>query len=197
MGERRSRAEMKADTTSRLLSVARKAFAEKGFSAVSLDALAAEAGMTRGAVHHHYGNKTGLFEAVLREVDAEIDAILDAEWRQETDHWKAFRQYYSRYLDEAIRPDRRRIMFQDASAVLGSKAYEIMVEEGLEMLIADLRDLMEAGKIVRLDPEALAQMLNGAISNLAFWAADAPPGEDRLPRAHQTLAALLDGLENR
>jgi|APEBP8051073178_1049388.scaffolds.fasta_scaffold00054_87 AcrR family transcriptional regulator len=185
---------MRADTTARLLAVARRAFAEQGFANTSLDALAAEAGLTRGAVHHHFGNKTGLFEAVLRMLDAEIDAILEAEWRQEPDHWKAFRQYYSRYLDEAIQPSRRRIMFQDAYAVLGSKAYEIMVEEGLDMLIADLRDLMAAGLIVRLDPEALAQMLNGAISNLAFWAADAPEGEDRLPRAHQTLDALLDGL---
>jgi AcrR family transcriptional regulator len=186
---------MRDETMHRLLTVARKAFAEQGFAATSLDALAGEAGLTRGALHHHFGNKTGLFEAVLRRVDSEIDAALDAEWDAEPDKWRAFRNCYARYLDEALDPSRRRIMFQDAHSVLGSRAYEILMDEGLGTLIEDLRRLIAEGRVAPVDPEALAQMLNGAISNLAWWAATAAPGEDRLPRAHQTLAMVLDGME--
>lgn len=188
---------MRDETISRLLAVARKAFTEQGFAATSLDALAAEAGLTRGALHHHFGNKTGLFEAVLRRIDAEIDAALDAEWDAEPDKWRAFRNCFHRYLVEALDPTRRRIMFEDAQSVLGTKAYEILMDEGLGTLVGDLRVLIEQGRVAPNDPEALAQMLNGAISNLACWAADAPPGEDRLPRAHQTLAMVLDGMEAR
>lgn len=186
---------MREETIARLLSVARKHFTEQGFAATSLDALAAEAGLTRGALHHHFVNKAGLFEAVLRTVDAEIDAALDAEWDAEPDKWRAFQNCYHRYLVEALDPSRRRIMFQDAHSVLGARAYEILMDEGLGTLIEDLRLLIDEGRVAPLDPEALAQMLNGAISNLAWWAATAPPGEDRLPRAHQTLAIVLAGME--
>lgn len=185
---------MRKDTIARLLVAARKSFTEQGFASTSLDALAAAAGLTRGALHHHFGNKAGLFEAVLREVDSEIDAALDAEWAAEPDHWLAFRKCYARYLDEALDPSRRRILFEDAPAVLGNRAYEILMDEGLGTLVADLKDLIAAGRVKPVDPEALAQLLNGAISNLACWAADAPPGEDRLPRAHKTLAIILDGM---
>jgi AcrR family transcriptional regulator len=185
---------MREETISRLLTVARKAFAEQGFAATSLDALAAGAGLTRGALHHHFGNKTGLFEAVLRRADAEIDAALEAEWEAEPDHWKGFRKCCARYLDEALDPTRRRILFEDAPAVLGNRAYKILMEEGVGTLISDLRDLIGAGQVKAVDPEALAQVLNGAISNLARWAADAPPGDDRLPRAHSTLSIILDGI---
>ena len=188
---------MREETIGRLLAVARRAFADQGFAATSLDALAAEAGMTRGALHYHFDNKAGLFEAVLRQIDAEIDAALDAEWHAEPDHWRAFRNCYARYLDELLDPSRRRILFQDAPAVLGPRAYEILMDEGLGDLIADLRALIDEGLVAPVDPEALAQLLNGAINNLAFWAADATEGDYRLPRAHHTLALLLDGISAR
>lgn len=185
---------MAQDTTERLLAVARRAFAEEGFAATSLDALAAEAGMTRGAVHHHFGNKTGLFEAVLRRLDAEITAVLDAEWAAEPDPWLAFRLWYDRYLDEALHPSRRRILFQDATAVLGIKAVDILIDGGIADLVAELTRLIRLGRVRPVDPEATAHLLNGAITNLAFWAAEGAAPEQRVSRAKRTLALILDGL---
>ena len=189
--DRQTRAEAARATADRLIAVARAAFAEQGFAAVSLDALAASAGMTRGALHHHFGNKAGLFEAVLRRVDAEIGAELDAICAAEPDPWAAFRRCYHHYLDAALAPDRRRILFQDAPAVLGLKAVEIQLESGFAEIVADLRALMDGGRLPGLDPEALAHLLNGATVQLAFWAAAAP---GRTAAAHATLAAVFDGL---
>lgn len=189
--DRQTRADAARATADRLIAVARAAFAEQGFAAVSLDALAAQAGMTRGALHHHFGNKAGLFEAVLRRIDAEIGAELEAISSAEPDPWTAFRRCYHHYLDAALAPDRRRILFQDAPAVLGLKAVEIQLESGFAEIVADLRALMAGGALPGLDPEALAHLLNGATVQLAFWAA-AEPG--RMQPAHATLAALFDGL---
>jgi AcrR family transcriptional regulator len=186
---------MRAETTERLIAVARRAFAKLGFANVSLDALSTEASVTRGALHHHFGNKAGLFEAVLRRVDREIDEALDAVWSAEPDRWRAFCACLQAYLDEALDPSRRRILFQDAPAVLGGRAFDILLEGGLHYLVQDLTDLVSEGRIRAVDPEPAAQYLNGAILNLAFWAAEAPEGENRLPRAHATLAAMLDGLK--
>jgi len=185
------------ETAGRLVALARERFAEDGFAGVSLDALAAGAGLTRGALHHHFGNKTGLFEAVLRKVDEEIEAAVDHAWSAEPDPWRQFCVCFSTYLVEAMHPSRRRILFQDAPAVLGPRAYDILLEGGFHYVCEDLRGLAAQGLIAPVDPEAAAHFLNGACLNLAFWVAEGPPGEDRLARALATQQAILDGLARR
>jgi AcrR family transcriptional regulator len=187
------RAARARETTARLIAVARRAFAAQGYAAVSLDALAAEAGVTRGALHHHFTNKAGLFEAVLRQIDAEMAAEIDAHCAGKTDHWAAFRASFHCYLDIATRPDRARILFQDGPAVLGSKAYDILVDSGLSETMEWLHMLIADGRVRAPDAAALAHLLNGATLNLAFWVAGAPEGEDRANVAHATLARLFDG----
>ncbi len=184
---------MAHETTQRLIATAQQVFAEQGFAAVSLDAIALQAGVTRGALHHHFTNKAGLFEAVLRSIDAELCTELDAIHATHPDAWAAFRACCHAFLDESLKPDRRRILFQDAPMVLGLKAVDILMESGFGPMVADLNALVKDGSILPLDPEAMGHLLNGAIMNLAFWAAEAPEGQDRLTRAHTTLAAMLDG----
>lgn len=189
-----SRAQAALATTERLIAVAHRAFAEHGFAAVSLDALAAEAGLTRGALHHHFGNKAGLFEAVLRRIDAEIGAEMQAAWKATPDAWEGFRACFHVYLDGVLRQDRSRILFQDAPAVMGMKAVDILMESGLGEMLADLQGFIDSQRISAPDAEALAHLLNGATINLAFWAAEGPARDRRRERAHLALSALLDGL---
>jgi AcrR family transcriptional regulator len=192
--DRKSRAETAQHTADRLIAVAQHAFATTGFAGVSLDALAAEAGVTRGALHHHFGNKAGLFEAVLRRIDAEIAAEMQAEWQATRDPWDSFRACFHIYLDAVLRPDRRRILFQDAPAVLGLKAVDILMESGFGEMVKDLEDLIATGRLCAPDAEALGHLLNGATINLAFWAAEGAGDDDRRARAHAALAALFEGL---
>jgi AcrR family transcriptional regulator len=187
-----TRQDMAHATTERLLAVARRRFAEHGFHAASLDALSAEAGVTRGALHHHFTNKAGLFEAVLHKIDAEIGAELDALWDTIPDPWDAFQACCHAYLDAVLRPDLCRILLQDAPAVLGVQAFDILFESGLADIIAELDHLIRDGRVRGSSAEPLAHLINGAIINLAFWAAS-----DRSRRilAHDTLSLLLHGLE--
>jgi AcrR family transcriptional regulator len=184
---------MAQDTTDRLIAVARQRFADQGFNAISLDALAAEAGVTRGALHHHFTNKAGLFEAVLRQIDHELGEVMKAAWQAEADPWTGFRRCFHAYLDAALAPDRRRILFQDAPAVLGLKAVDILMDSGFGDMVDDLAQMITEGRIAKVDPTAMGHLLNGATINLAFWAAEAPPGDDRLSRAHATLSTMFDG----
>lgn len=192
--DRKTRAEAARATTERLIATAHLAFAERGFAEVSLDALAAEAGVTRGALHHHFGNKAGLFEAVLRRIDAELGAEMNAVWEAAPDRWQGFRACFHVYLDAVLRPDRCRILFQDAPAVLGMKSIDILMESGFGDMVADLEGFIAEGRIRAPDAEALGHLLNGTSINLAFWAAEGPAEENRRARAHATLSALFDGL---
>jgi AcrR family transcriptional regulator len=194
MSTPQTRAERARDTQDALLRLAQVAFAEQGYQALSLDDLAARAGLTRGALHHHFTNKAGLFAAVLRRIDAEIGAEIDAAWDEAADPMVALRTCFHRYLDAAQRPDRQRILFQDALAVMGMEAADILMNSGLAGTIDCLTGLGAAGRLRLPDPEATAHMLNATSLQLAFWASEDPGTEDRLPRAHRALDALFDGL---
>lgn len=189
------RAEAAELTALRLVATARMAFAVQGFAQVSLDALAAEAGVTRGALHHHFQNKMGLFEAVFRAVDAEIGAELDVIYDAQGDAWAGLKACYHAYLDLALRPDRARILFRDAPSVMGARAMEILMESGFATIVDDLAVLIAKGRLRPLDPVAVAHVLNGAVMAQVLWLAAAEaPTETQRTAAHAALEAVFDGL---
>lgn len=134
-------------TASRLVAKARQAFATHGFAHVSLDALAAETGVTRGALHHHFQNKAGLFEAVFRAVDADISLELDRIHEAESDPWRGPAACHHAYLDLALRPENARILFRDAPAVMGARAMDILMESGFSVVVEELAVLIAEGRL--------------------------------------------------
>jgi AcrR family transcriptional regulator len=195
--DRKTRTEQAQATTERILAVAREVFSRQGVAQASLDAISAEAGVTRGALHHHFTNKAGLFEAVLRRMDAEIAAELDAAWDPALPSWTAWRACFHQYFDAVLRPDRLRLFFLEGPAVLGARAFDLMLTSGLSELVEGLSDRGVQEELVVRDAEALAMTLNGAVLNLAFWVAEAPEHPGRMARAHRMLDALFDGLTRR
>jgi AcrR family transcriptional regulator len=191
--EPRTRAEQAQETTLRILAVARAAFAAHGVGQVSLDAVAAKAGVTRGALHHHFTNKNGLFEAVLLKMDEEIGAEIDANWNADVPTWVAWRACFHQYLDAVLHPDRLRLFFVEGPAILGARAFALLLNSGLSDVIDCLSDPSVQADLRVTDAEALAHMLNGAVVNLAIWVA-ADTTVDHLTRAHAMLDALFDGI---
>jgi AcrR family transcriptional regulator len=192
--DRKTRAEQAQETTERILAVAREAFTTQGVAQTSLDAISARAGVTRGALHHHFANKAGLFEAVLRRMDAEIGEEIDAAWDPDLPSWSAWRACFHQYLDAVLRPDHLRLFFLEGPAILGAQAFDLLLTSGLSDVVEGLTDPEVQLSLTVADAEAMATTLNGAAVNLAFWVAGAPEGEDRKARAHRMLDALFDGL---
>ncbi|MEO1076053.1 MAG: helix-turn-helix domain-containing protein [Bacteroidota bacterium] len=191
---RRTHAERRAETRARLLVAAREAFVRDGYAATSMDALCAAAGLTRGALYHNFGGKEGLFEAVVREIDAEIAERLMA-LPAESDAWRAFRAGCQAYLREALDPEVRQVVLRDAPAVLGQHLRDLDAEGSIAPLTEALRALMEAGRIRTADAETLARLLNGAMLDAALWIAAEPDTDAALARASAALDVLLDGLQ--
>jgi hypothetical protein len=86
---------------------------------------------------HNFGNKVGLFEAVLCRIDAEIATETQGTGQTPADDWTGFLACFHIHLDTALRPDRCRILFQDAPAVLGMKSVDILMELGFGAMVAD------------------------------------------------------------
>lgn len=191
---RRSRAEMIHETTEKLLAEARRSFTEVGYGATSMDALCSAAGLTRGALYHHFGGKEGLFEAVVRRIDAEIVRKIKAVYRTLDDPWDAFREGCLTYIRSALEPDVSRILLQEAPAVLGERARQLDAEGSVGPITETLKGLMENDTIVRTDPEALARMLNGAMLDAALWIASSDESAAVARRAEDSFAVLLTQL---
>lgn len=191
----RSRREMSAETTARLVASARRAFAEHGYAETSMDALCAQAGVTRGALYHHFGGKEGLLEAVVRQIDREIGDRLKAEEARHADPWDAFCACCRLWLGQALDAEVQRVLLRDAPAVLGQRLREIDEASSIAPLRDALAALMTSGRLERTDPEAMARLINGALVDAALWIAASDRPEATHRAALDAVEVLLTGLE--
>ena len=115
----RPRREMIAETRAKLVSAARHAFGTVGYAEASMDDFTAAAGLTRGALYHHFGDKKGLLQAVIAEIDAEMAVRLREVAGKAPTRWQGFVDECTGYIEMALEPEIQRIMFRDGPAVLG------------------------------------------------------------------------------
>jgi AcrR family transcriptional regulator len=188
---RRSRATREA-----LVAAARKLFAERGFAGVGTEEIVRAAGVTRGALYHQFRDKTDLFDATVRAVEAEVTARI-AEGAMETaaDPVQALKAGARAFLDAFAEPDVERILLLDAPGVLGWRRWrEIGQEHGLGLIEATLEAAMAGGALAVRPVAPLAHALLGALDEAALMVAHSDdPGATRAEMA-DALDHLLDGL---
>ncbi|HWK66489.1 MAG TPA: TetR/AcrR family transcriptional regulator [Rhizobiaceae bacterium] len=191
---RKPRSEMIAETRAKLLSAGRKAFGSIGYADASMDDFTASAGLTRGALYHHFGDKKGLLQAVINEIDAEMAARLCAISSKAPTRWQGFVDENVGYLQMALEPEIQRIMFRDGPAVLGDPSGWPSANACIATLARSLKSLLEEGIIVEIDPEAAARLINAASSSAAQWIANSDDPEETSQRAVEAFRTFLEGL---
>ncbi|MFC6336296.1 TetR family transcriptional regulator [Pseudomonas sp. CCM 7891] len=190
----RARTDMIEDTRARLIASARQAFATQGYANTSMDDFTARAGLTRGALYHHFGDKKGLLAAVVVQLDSEMDARLQHITEQAEEPWSGFCERCRAYLRMAQDPEIQRIVLQDAPAVLGDAA-SASQQQCVDSLRLLLDELMNASIIEQAPSQALARLINGSLVDTALWIAQSPQPDKRLEEALQGLELLLRGLK--
>ncbi len=187
----RTNAEMSETTRRELLQRARAAFAEHGYSEAPIETVVRAAGMTKGALYHHFGSKQGLFAAVVRDVAEEIATSVGAKLSGAPTKAK-FLRACGDYLQATLAPDVRRILLIDAPAVLDPAAAQQLENEiGVALLHTALNELKGAGELESNDIEALAHALNGALNGIALWAAHHEAPATAIRRGLKVVAAWM------
>lgn len=188
------RSEMVEATRAKLISAARAAFALRGYAASSMDDLTADAGLTRGALYHHFKDKKGLLQAVIEQIDAEMLARMRADRTPEQTPWEAFLNEGVAYIEMALEPEVQRIMLLDGPAVLGDPSRWPNQTACLRTTTSTVQQLIDEGTLRSVDAEAAARLVNGAALNAALWvaAADEPPAV--LDKALNAFRLLVSGL---
>jgi AcrR family transcriptional regulator len=186
-----------ADATRRaLVEAARGLFAERGYASTSIDLVAETARVTKGAVYHHFKNKTELFYAVCEAVETDVVAMIaqvDIAGRQNP--YEALVTGIDRYLDVCLEPEVQRILLIDAPTVLGWEGWrELESRFALGLTVAALEVAMEADLIRKQPVEPLAHMVLGALTEGALYIARAEDRTEARKNVGESTRLLLEGL---
>src|SRR3954449_9250478 len=178
-------------TRGALIAAARKLFGERGFAAVGTEEVVAAAGVTRGALYHHFRDKRDLFRAVFVASEQDLlravaEAVLPVEGP-----YARLAAALDETLDLCTDPVVARISFLDGPAVLGVEAWRAIIEEySLGIVKLMLTEAMEAGEMRAAPADALAHLVLGALNEAGMVLAG---GGDRAETG-ASLRALLDGM---
>lgn len=196
---RRTQAQRAADTREALVAAARPLFARHGFGEVALETIVRAAGVTRGALYHHFADKTELFAAVFESVEGEVaarmgEAIAAA---NATDPVEVMRQGAGFWLDACSDPEVQRIVLVDAPAVLGwTRWTEIGNRYNIGLVRALLTDAVESGRIPPQPVEAMALTMLGAMREATLYVARAEDHDKARAEAGDVMNRLIRALES-
>ena len=181
-------------TRTELVAAARALFAERGYAAVSTEAVVRAAGVTRGALYHQFTGKEELFRAVLEQVEEELVERLGAVMRS-AEPLAGLHAGLAAGLDAALDPGLVRLTLLDAPAVLGWQAWrELGDRYGLGLLRATLAAAIDAGALAPGPVDPLAQILLAALEEAMLHVARADDPERARAEAGAALGRLIDGL---
>jgi AcrR family transcriptional regulator len=200
MNVKRTQAERSEATRDALIEAARSLFAERGYAGVGTEEIVRAAGVTRGALYHHFDGKRGLFESVYERVEAELAQQIAAGALDSgaAAPLEAMRAGAEMFLRACTQPEAQRIVLLDGPSVLGWDRWrEIAAEHGLGLIEATLQAAIEAGAIPEQPARPLAHVLMGALDEAAMLVARAEDPERMREEVGRTLDALLVGLSAR
>ena len=187
--------QVQSDSTRRkLISVARRLFATRGYAGTSIVEITERAKVTRGALYHHFRDKEELFRAVFEQVEEELVARSAAAATGSRPEQR-LQAAVGAFLDACLDRDVQRIVLVDGPSVLGWETFTQIDEDyALASMQALLTLAIDEGQIAKQPVEPLAQVLLGALNQaaLAIARADDVPAARR--RIGKTIERLLDGL---
>lgn len=197
---RRKQADRSAATRSALVAAGRRLFAEHGFAGVGTEAIVAEAAVSRGALYHHFADKTELFAGVLEAVEADVAEEIAARALAGDDPSFAavMMRAVKAWLDACEAPEVQRILLTDGPSVLGwARWREICQPYVLSLIETAVVQGIASGEVADLPARPLAHALIAVADEAAMYVVSADDREaarkDMTVIFERTLAALAAG----
>jgi AcrR family transcriptional regulator len=192
---RQSNRDRSAATRAALIRAGRKLFGERGYALVGTGELVSQAGVTRGALYHHFHDKPSLFRAVFEDVQRDLAERLSTAGAPDAPPLERLHAGMEVFLDACLEPAFCRIALLDAPALLGwDDLRQLDDRYALGFLNATLAEAMDADQLRQRSVEVLAHILMGAVTECGMLVARAPDRQQARERVGEGLHQLLAGL---
>lgn len=179
-------------TREQLIEVATVLFAERGYEDTSIEAVLAAAGVSRGALYHHFAGKDALFEAVVESVEDRITAEMTAAIGAVREPIAVIRAGALAWIDLAGDPVIQRIILTDGPAVLGWERWRAMDEQrAFTQARALLQAVADAGQLPQHLVDGFARMILASIDEMALVIARAEDPEAAMAEGRVAVEELL------
>lgn len=190
--ERRSNRDRSDATRAALIDAARALFVEKGFAETGTPEIVAAAGVTRGALYHHFADKAALFRAIVERDARVVAARIERDTGDETSPVEALMTGAEAYFAAMSEPGRARLLLLDGPAVLGIAVMnEIDRATGANQLREGLAFAMESGALKPIPLDAVTTILSAAFDRAALAIASGEPAGDYKAAIRTILNGLL------
>lgn len=193
------RAKRAAPGRERILDEARSLFIAHGFDSVSMQQIADAAQVNKATLFHHFGDKEGLFVAVMREEIAGVRAALTDELAAGGPIREQLKRITTRFL--GLRHSDIGQMGHDLKEHVSERLrHELMGEQMLpwELLGPVFARAMDSGEVRKMDPNLAVSLFVGAIAfqvQCARFASATEEAPDLGPDFADTIADIvLDGI---
>ncbi|MFA7495201.1 MAG: TetR/AcrR family transcriptional regulator [Acidithiobacillus sp.] len=160
------------DGRQRILTAAGKLFSDKAFDAVSMNAIACEAGISKANIYHYFPNKDTLYLAVLRAASHNLRAVLNEAVNAHGSVVDVLRHFARSHLQVLLnRPELVRLVWREILEKGAPRAQEF-AEQGFADMFSALVDVLKSGQSrgelrPDFDPALVATLLLGA--NVFFF----------------------------
>jgi AcrR family transcriptional regulator len=189
------RVEQGQATRAALIGVATELFAANGYDGTAIPAVLDAAGVSRGALYHHFGSKEALFEAVLQAVEAQATFKVTRAAGGATDPLDGLRRGCAAYLAMCRDPVVRRISLIDAPAVVGWERWrEIDEQHAFGLVKAAIAAIAADGRVKPELVDVMAHMVLAALLEVALLVARADEGRIAIRRGQEAIDELLTAL---
>ena len=173
-----------------ILAIATKHFGKYGYLGTSLEQVAQDAGVTRGALYHHFTDKHDLFRLVCHKLQNNAAKKIDKAIKNATDPWDAYMSAIHSAIDSSSGFETRRILFIDRVAILSWEEWHAI---DMDTVSGSMRPAMaramEEGYMERRPIPPLFFIIAASISRITIIAADSD--EITLDDIHQEFDELL------
>jgi AcrR family transcriptional regulator len=191
------RQQYSASTKKALVKAAETLFTSGGYAATSLDAIVADAKVTKGALYHHFGGKQDLFESVFDKVEDRAAKRIRKALKSEKDPWQKATAGLRAFLETVQEPEYRRVVMQDGPAVLGVSRFREHEERKTYSLVGEIVSSVSEGSGWQLDDDMLdtfTQIFFGAMSAAGEVVSTATDPEAASARVEAAIGVVLAGL---
>jgi len=194
---RRTQAERSQSTRAALVNAARPLFAERGYATVGTEEIVRAAGVTRGALYHHFDGKIELFAAVYEAIEEQLaeriaKGALEA---NAASPLEAMRVGLEMFLQACTEPEVQQIALLDGPSVLGWDRWrEIGAAHGLGLIEASLQAAIDAGALEAQPVKTLAHILMGGLDEGAMLIVRSEDPDSAREEVSRTFELLLDAL---